>query len=111
MPPFFFVPSSFIPDDLQKIVFCLAAGMVMGCFHFGGLWFTLYRFTKTRFSGLVFIVSFLFRSFVTLTGIFILGNGEWVGMTVCLGGILVMRQIFIVKMQPPGICRVKGSHI
>ncbi|MEE4363101.1 MAG: ATP synthase subunit I [Desulfotignum sp.] len=97
--------------DLQKMMFCLAAGLGIGCFHFGGLWFTLLRFAGTKHYGLVFVVSFLFRSFVTLAGVYFAANGEWHGMTVCLGGILIMRKVFVVKMQPSAVFRAKGSPI
>jgi F1F0 ATPase subunit 2 len=97
--------------DLQNIVFCLVAGLGIGYFHFGGLWLTLKRFVGARLYGLVFVASFLFRSFVTLAGIYFAGNGEWVSMTACLGGILIMRKVFIVKMQPLAVIRAKGSPI
>ena len=97
--------------DLQKIVFCLAVGLGIGCFHFGGLWLTLQRFAGARLYGLVFVASFLFRSFFTLAGVYFAGNGEWPGMIGCLGGILIMRKVFIVKMQPSAVFRAKGSHI
>ncbi len=97
--------------DLHKIGFCLAAGLMIGCFHFGGLWITLQRFAGTRLYGLVFVVSFLVRSFLTLAGVYFAGNGEWLGMTACLGGILIMRKIFIFKMLPSAVFGAKGSHI
>jgi F1F0 ATPase subunit 2 len=97
--------------DLQKIGFCLAVGLGIGYFHFGGLWLTLQRFAGAKLYGLVFVVSFLFRSFVTLAGVYFVGNGEWPGMTACLGGILIMRKVFIVKMQPSAAFRAKGSPV
>ncbi len=97
--------------DLQKIGFCLAVGLGIGWFHFGGLWLTLQRFAGARLFGLVFVASFLFRSFVTLAGVYFAANGEWVGMTACLGGILIMRKVFIVKMQPLAVFRAKGSPV
>ena len=97
--------------DLQKIVFCLAVGLGIGCFHFGGLWLTLQRFAGAKLYGLVFVASFLFRSFVTLAGVYFVANGEWPGMTACLGGILIMRWVFVVKMQPSAVFRAKGSPI
>lgn len=97
--------------NLQNIVFCLVAGLGIGCFHFGGLWLTLQRFVGTRRFGLVFVASFIFRSVFTLAGVYFAGNGEWLGMTACLGGIWIMRKIFIVKMQPAAVFRAKGSLI
>jgi F1F0 ATPase subunit 2 len=97
--------------DLQKMVFCMAVGLGIGCFHFGGLWLTLQRFAGAKLYGLVFVVSFLFRSFVTLAGVYFAANGEWHGMTACLGGILIMRKVFVVKMKPFAVFRAKGSPI
>ncbi|MDY0220666.1 MAG: ATP synthase subunit I [Desulfobacterium sp.] len=96
-------------DILQKILLCLVGGLVLGCFHFGGLWFTLQKLCNAKSYGLIFIASFLLRSLVTLAGVFIVGNGEWMGMTACLGGILIMRQIFINRIKSPGVSQVKGS--
>jgi F1F0 ATPase subunit 2 len=97
--------------DLQNIVFCLVAGLGIGCFHFGGLWLTLKRFAGTRRYGLVFVASFFFRSLVTLAGVYFAAKGEWFGMTACLAGIWIMRKIFIGKMQPLAVFRAKGSPI
>ena len=97
--------------DLQNIVFCLVAGLGIGYFHFGGLWLTLKRFVGARRYGLVFVASFLFRSFVTLAGVYFEAKGEWPGMTACLAGIWIMRKIFIGKMQPLAVFRAKGSPI
>ncbi len=102
--------------DLQKIGFCLMVGLVIGWFHFGGLWLTLQRFAGARRYGLVFVASFLFRSFVTLAGVYLAGvyfagNGEWPGMIGCLVGILITRKIFIGKMKPSAVFQAKGSPI
>lgn len=88
-------------NELETLVFCLAGGMVLGGLHFGGLWLTLQRFAGTRVYGVVFILSFVLRSFVTLAGVYILASGDWMGMAACLGGILIMRRIFMIKLGQP----------
>lgn len=88
-------------NELEPLVFCLAGGMALGCLHFGGLWLTLQRFAGTRCYGALFVFSFVLRSVVTLAGVYILGNGDWMGMAACLGGILIMRRIFVVKLGQP----------
>jgi F1F0 ATPase subunit 2 len=99
---------SFFIDNLQGLFLCLAGGMVLGLFHFGGLWLTLDKFSKARRYGLILAASFLLRSLVTLAGIFVIGNGEWTGMVAALCGVLIMRKIFILKTQLPLSPRVKG---
>lgn len=88
-------------NDIEVMVICLAGGMGLGCLHFGGLWLTLQRFAGTRFYGEIFVFSFVFRSFVTLAGVYFLGRGEWMGMAACLGGILIMRRIWVAKLGHP----------
>lgn len=102
---------SFFLQILQRLVLCLAGGMVLGLFHFGGLWLTLQNFSNARFYGLILATSFLLRSLVTLAGIFLIGNGEWMNMVACLVGVFIMRKIFILKTQCPLVSGVKGSNI
>lgn len=96
--------------DLQQMLYCLPAGMLIGYFHFGGLWLTIQRFAGTRFWGLVFVAGFVLRSLVTLTAVFMVGNGEWLGMIASLAGVWIMRRIFIYKLQPGAFWSTKGSH-
>jgi F1F0 ATPase subunit 2 len=99
-----------IPGDLQQVLYCLPAGMVIGSFHFGGLWLTIHRLTGERSRGVMFAAGFVLRSFVTLTAVFMVSGGEWIGMTACLAGILIMRKIYIFNLQPKAIGYTKGSR-
>jgi F1F0 ATPase subunit 2 len=97
------------PGDLQQMLYCLPAGMMIGCFHFGGLWLTIHWFAGTRYWGLIFVAGFVLRSLVTLTAVFMVANGEWIGMTACLAGIWIMRKIFVFTLQPGAVGGTKGS--
>jgi F1F0 ATPase subunit 2 len=83
--------------------------MMIGCFHFGGLWLTIHWFAGTRYWGLIFVAGFVLRSLVTLTAVFMVANGEWIGMTACLAGIWIMRKIFVFTLQPGAVGGTKGS--
>jgi len=89
-----------IPEDLQQVLYCLPAGMVIGSFHFGGLWLTIHWLTSERSRGVKFAAGFVLRSFVTLTAVFMVSGGEWIGMTACLAGMWIMRKICILTLQP-----------
>jgi F1F0 ATPase subunit 2 len=94
-----------IPGDVQQVLYCLPAGMVIGGFHFGGLWLTIHWLTNERSRGVKFAAGFVLRSFVTLTAVFMVSNGEWIGMTACLAGIWIMRKICIITLQPKAVGR------
>jgi F1F0 ATPase subunit 2 len=94
-----------IPGDVQQVLYCLPAGMVIGGFHFGGLWLTIHWLTNERSRGVKFAAGFVLRSFVTLTVVFMVSNGEWIGMTACLAGIWIMRKICIITLQPKAVGR------
>lgn len=98
------------PEDFQQVLYCLPAGMVIGCFHFGGLWLTIQWFAGTRSWGLIFVAGFVLRSLVTLTAVFMVGNGEWIGIIASLAGIWIMRKIFIVTRLPGAFWGTKGSR-
>jgi F1F0 ATPase subunit 2 len=93
------------PGDVQQVLFCLPAGMVIGGFHFGGLWLTIHWLTNERSGKVKFAAGFVLRSFVTLTAVFMVSNGEWIGMTACLAGIWIMRKICIITFQPKPVGR------
>ncbi len=98
------------PGDFQQVLYCLPAGMVIGCFHFGGLWLTIRWLAGARAWGVKFAAGFVLRSFVTLAAVFMVSDGQWIGMTACLAGIWIMRKICIFTLQPKAVGHTKGSR-
>jgi F1F0 ATPase subunit 2 len=99
-----------LPGDFQQVLYCLPAGMVIGCFHFGGLWLTIHWLTGARPRRVTFAAGFVLRSFITLAAVFMVSSGEWIGMTACLAGIWIMRRLFISTLQPKAAGHPKGSR-
>ena len=78
-----------------------AAGAAAGWFHFQGLWWTIaYAREKSR-PGLIYPASFLARSGITLSIIFLaLVNGRMTGLFACLAGIYLIRRKMVLKIRP-----------
>ncbi|MGD0942376.1 MAG: ATP synthase subunit I [Terracidiphilus sp.] len=69
----------------------LLAGVLLGAFFFGGLWWTIRMRSPSQWSGLLFAGSLLIRMAVALTGFYLLSHGDWRKMVACLAGFLLAR--------------------
>jgi F1F0 ATPase subunit 2 len=69
----------------------LFAGILLGAFFFGGLWWTIRSRSPSQWSGLLFSASFLLRMAVAVTGFYLVSHGEWRKLMACLVGFLLAR--------------------
>jgi F1F0 ATPase subunit 2 len=69
----------------------LLAGILLGAFFFGGLWWTIRMGPPSEWSGLVFAGSLLLRIAVSVTGFYLVSHGDWRKLVVCLVGFLLAR--------------------
>ena len=69
----------------------LLAGVLLGTFFFGGLWWTIRSSPPSQWSGLLFTASLLIRMAVAVTGFYLVSHGEWRKLVACLAGFLLAR--------------------
>jgi F1F0 ATPase subunit 2 len=69
----------------------LLAGVLLGAFFFGGLWWTIRTSPPSQWSGLLFSASLLLRMAVAITGFYLVSHGEWRKLVACLAGFLLAR--------------------
>jgi F1F0 ATPase subunit 2 len=69
----------------------LLAGVLLGAFFFGGLWWTIRSSPPSQWSGLLFSASLLVRMAVAVTGFYLVSHGEWRKLVACLVGFLLAR--------------------
>ncbi len=91
---------------MQKSLLCAAAGVAIGCFHFGGLWLTVRGLGDGKPKGVLFFASFLSRFFVTLAAIFLVSDGLWYGVLFCVAGMLFARRLFARRI---GLSKAAGK--
>ena len=80
-------------NETTRILAAVLAGMMLGVFFFGGLWWTVRRALSSRLAALWFSVSFLVRTAVTLIGFYFAAQSDWRRMAGCVAGFLGARML------------------
>ena len=79
----------------------LAAGLLLGAFFFGGLWWTVNKGVSSDRPALWFFVSMLLRMCVTLAGFYFVGREDWRRWLLCLLGFVLARLVVKWLTRPP----------
>lgn len=82
-------------NDFVTLALALMAGLSLGAFFFGGLWWTVRKGVSSPRPALWFFGSLLLRTSITLAGFYFVGRGHWERLLLCLLGFVVAR--FIVS--------------
>jgi F1F0 ATPase subunit 2 len=85
------------------IVLSLAAGLGLGAFFFGGLWWTVSRLPTSGRPVPMMLGSLLLRMGVAGGGFFVLSAGHWPRLLGCLAGFALARFVvrLILRRTPP----------
>jgi F1F0 ATPase subunit 2 len=94
--------------------FAVAAGVLLGAMFYCGLWWTVRRGLSSRRIALWFLGSLLLRMGVALAGFYIVADGQWLRLLLCLLGFIVARFAVTRLTRPPGEQRppqaLEASH-
>lgn len=77
----------------------LAGGAGCALFYFGGLWLTLRYALHARHAAMLVVLSFWARTAVVAATIFVLADGRFDRLALCVVGLLVTRTL-LVRMLP-----------
>jgi len=69
------------------------AGVLLGFFFFGGLWWTVKKSLSSPRAALWLVGSFVVRMVVTVGGFYLVSDGQWQRILACLVGFLVARTV------------------
>src|ERR1700684_562503 len=83
-------------SDIEALTLALFAGVLLGVFFFGGLWWTVQKGVTSERPELWFLGSLLLRTGVLLAGFYFVSQDHWSRFVACLIGFLIAR-IAIVK--------------
>ncbi len=89
-------------NETLVLVLAGGAGVFLGAIFFCGLWWTVRRGLTSKRPVLLFLGSLLLRTSIILTGFYMVSNGHWERLLVCLLGFISGR--FIVM-------RLAGSPV
>lgn len=73
----------------------LVAGILLGAFFFGGLWWTVRRGVTAKNPALWFTGSSVLRTCVVLAGFYFVAHGDWKRLLFCLLGFVIARFIVV----------------
>ena len=69
----------------------VVAGAALGGAFYAGLWWTVRRAATFRHPGLSVLTSLLLRMAITLGGFYLVADGDWARLLLCLVGFLLAR--------------------
>lgn len=88
-------------NDKLILFFSAIAGLGLGTFFFGGLWFTVKKGMESTHPALWFMGSLLLRTSLTLLGFYFVANGELSRLLVCFAGFILVRTVITRKTKSP----------
>ena len=80
-------------NDALSFTSSLIAGLLLGAFFFGGLWWTVCKGVKSERAVLWFFSSMLLRTIVVILGFYLLLGDSWQRMLAGLFGFFFARLI------------------
>jgi len=87
-------------SEAMWLVLASLAGVGLGMVFFGGLWWTLKKGITSRRPALWFTGSLLVRMGLALTGFYLVSDGHWQRLLLCLFGFLVARVVTTWLTRP-----------
>jgi len=96
-------------SELSAVLLALAAGVALGVFYFGGLWWTVVRGVAARHAALWFFASLLLRTGVAMLGFYLVAHGSWERLLACLAGF-VMARLIVTRFTALAAPRPQSAH-
>ena len=74
-----------------NIIIPLIAGIILGGLFFGGLWLTVKKAVKSKYTAIWVSASSLLRTGVALVGFYYVADGNWQRLLICVLGFITAR--------------------
>lgn len=78
-------------NEIISMIVALLAGLLLGAFFFGGLWWTIKKGFSAKIPALWFLLSGVTRTLIVIAGFYYVGNGNWKIMLSCFVGFFIVR--------------------
>ena len=80
-------------NETLTLLLAGVAGLLLGAFFFGGLWWTVRKGASSQRSALWFFGSFVLRTSLVLAGFYLVGRADWQPLLACLLGFVMARPL------------------
>lgn len=91
-------------NSVLHYMLLILAGLLLGTFFYGGLWFTIKKCVTVKSSSLLFLISMLLRTLIAVGGFYFLSSGNIYKLLFCFSVFFIARlffRIFIPVMVKP----------
>ena len=95
---------------VSALVLPLLAGVLLGMFFFGGLWWTIRRGVSSKQPAALFFFSLLLRTGSALAGFYFVARGDWRRVLSCLVGFILAR-ILVTWLTRVPITKTKSGEV
>ena len=87
---------------MSMVYLCMTfmAGIAIGAFYFGGLFWTVRRIPEWRRPGLWVTASYFIRTAVTVLAFYLIMGGQWQRLLASLFGFVMIRMILVRRLKP-----------
>ncbi|WP_440948540.1 N-ATPase subunit AtpR [Methanosarcina sp. T3] len=82
-------------NEVLNLILAMLAGLFLGAFFFGGLWWTVQKGLSSGRPAFWFFGSLLLRTGIAVSGFYFASGGHWERLLVCLLGFFIMRRIVL----------------
>jgi len=96
-------------NELLTLTLAAAAGVVLGLFFFGGLWWSLRRALASPRPALWIVSSFLLRMGGVAGGFVLVAAGDWRRLSLCLLGFWAARWFVVRATAAQSSCTTRMS--
>jgi F1F0 ATPase subunit 2 len=80
-------------NEILSLAPALVAGVLLGAMFFGGLWWTVQKGVSSARPARWFFGSLVLRTSMTLAGFYVVSDGHWERLLMCLFGFTIARLI------------------
>ena len=99
-------------NEILGLAPAMAAGLLLGSMFFGGLYWTVRKGVSSMHPARWFFGSLLLRTGMTLAGFYLVSDGHWERLLVCLLGFTVARltvtRLTRLTEKPPTLTQEAG---
>jgi F1F0 ATPase subunit 2 len=88
-------------SEMLVLVMSGGAGFGLGMFFFAGLWWTIRRSFSAQRPALLLLGSMLLRMAIVLAGFYLVSDGDWRRLLLCLLGVIIGRFTLTRFAGPP----------
>ena len=88
-------------NEFLLLASVMAAGLLLGAFFFGGLWWTVIKGVSSQRPALWFFGSMLLRMSITLAGFYFVAREDWQRWLLCMLGVVLARLAVKWTTRPP----------